>query len=80
MLSRLVLRAIVLRQLSYHILEQYPSEQHEQQAYYSGYDGRVHRSITGEEAGDSLESYTGYSIWVRIVSFAPLEFLLINHT
>ncbi|KAF8075749.1 glycoside hydrolase family 92 protein [Lyophyllum atratum] len=50
---------------------QYPSEQHEQGAYYSGYDGKVHR-------GDGVESYTGYSIWdtyraewAFLILFAP---------
>ncbi|KAF9461450.1 glycoside hydrolase family 92 protein [Collybia nuda] len=42
---------------------QYPSEQHEQGAYYSGYDGQVHRTVTGGSGGETLESYTGYSIW-----------------
>ncbi|KIM42607.1 glycoside hydrolase family 92 protein [Hebeloma cylindrosporum] len=36
---------------------QFPSEQHEQNRYYSGYDNVVHEL---EEGG---ESYTGYSIW-----------------
>ncbi|KAH9483275.1 putative glycosidase [Psilocybe cubensis] len=36
---------------------QYPTEQHEQGQYYSGYDNAVH---VLEEGG---ESYTGYSIW-----------------
>ncbi|KAF5371481.1 hypothetical protein D9615_009625 [Tricholomella constricta] len=49
----------------------YPSEQHEQDAYYSGYDGKVHR-------GRGIESYTGYSIWdtyraqwAFLILFAP---------
>jgi putative alpha-1,2-mannosidase len=37
---------------------QYPSEQHEEGSYYSGYDGKIHKA-------DGMESYTGYSIWVR---------------
>ncbi|KAF9480738.1 hypothetical protein BDN70DRAFT_893891 [Pholiota conissans] len=36
---------------------QYPSEQHEGNLYYSGYDNEVH------ELPDGSESYTGYSIW-----------------
>ncbi|PPQ88893.1 hypothetical protein CVT25_009128 [Psilocybe cyanescens] len=36
---------------------QYPTEQHEQGRYYSGYDNKVH------ELEDGGESYTGYSIW-----------------
>ncbi|KAG5648805.1 hypothetical protein DXG03_000154 [Asterophora parasitica] len=47
---------------------QYPSEQHEQGAYYSGYDGKIH----------SGQSYTGYSIWdtyraqwAFLILFAP---------
>ncbi|KAJ3492674.1 hypothetical protein NLJ89_g11184 [Agrocybe chaxingu] len=36
---------------------QYPSEQHEQGRYYSGYDNTVHELPAGGE------SYTGYSIW-----------------
>ncbi|RDB30237.1 hypothetical protein Hypma_007086 [Hypsizygus marmoreus] len=50
---------------------QYPSEQHEQDLYYSGYDGNLHH-----ESG--LESYTGYSIWdtyraewAFLILFAP---------
>ena len=39
---------------------QYPYEQHEQNRYYSGYDNVVHQL---EQGG---ESYTGYSIWVRV--------------
>ncbi|KAF8240930.1 hypothetical protein L208DRAFT_1420325 [Tricholoma matsutake] len=35
---------------------QYPSEQHEEGSYYSGYDGKIHKA-------DGRESYTGYSIW-----------------
>ncbi|GLB33162.1 putative glycosyl hydrolase family 92 [Lyophyllum shimeji] len=49
----------------------YPSEQHEQNAYYSGYDGTVHR-------GPGVESYTSYSIWdtyraewAFLILFAP---------
>lgn len=33
----------------------YPSEQHEENHYYSAYDNKVH---------EGSESYTGYSIWV----------------
>ncbi|KDR71062.1 hypothetical protein GALMADRAFT_281953 [Galerina marginata CBS 339.88] len=36
---------------------QFPTEQHERNRYYSGYDNQVHEL---EEGG---ESYTGYSIW-----------------
>ncbi|EDR07263.1 glycoside hydrolase family 92 protein [Laccaria bicolor S238N-H82] len=36
---------------------QYPSEQHEQGRYYSGYDNTIH------PLEDGGESYTGYSIW-----------------
>ncbi|KAG5652187.1 hypothetical protein H0H81_005986 [Sphagnurus paluster] len=50
---------------------QYPSEQHEQDAYYSGYDGKVHRAR-------GIQSYTGYSIWdtyraqwAFLILFAP---------
>ena len=38
---------------------QYPSEQSEDGKYYSGYDDKVHEG----------QSYTGYSIWVRLPSF-----------
>lgn len=48
---------------------QYPSEQHKQGAYYSGYDGLAHR-------GEGVESYTGYSIWVHFTpAFAALTHL-----
>ena len=40
---------------------QYPSEQHEQGRYWSGYDAKVHDG----------ESYTGYSIWVCRSILAP---------
>lgn len=50
---------------------QYPSEQHEEGLYYSGYDGTIHKAETGE-------SYTGYSIWdtfraewAFLILFAP---------
>ncbi|KAF8972048.1 glycoside hydrolase family 92 protein [Flammula alnicola] len=36
---------------------QFPSEQHEQNLYYSAYDNSVH------QLGEGGESYTGYSIW-----------------
>jgi putative alpha-1,2-mannosidase len=41
------------------IFRQYPSEQHEEGLYYSGYDGKIHKA-------DSGASYTGYSIWVNL--------------
>ncbi|KAF8224652.1 hypothetical protein L208DRAFT_1380995 [Tricholoma matsutake] len=41
---------------------QYPSEQHEEGSYYSGYDGKIHKANGGE-------SYTRYSIWYIIVFF-----------
>lgn len=49
---------------------QYPTEQHEQGHYWSGYDAKVHEG----------ESYTGYSIWVSAVARLSLSrHVLIAH-
>ena len=57
----------------YETKTQYPYEQHEQNRYYSGYDNTVHQL---EQGG---ESYTGYSIWVSILTFASRRLSLNVH-
>ncbi|KAJ2913627.1 hypothetical protein MD484_g6788, partial [Candolleomyces efflorescens] len=46
---------------------QYPSEQHEANRYWSGYDNKVHEG----------QSYTGYSIWDTYRAIWALQILLV---